>query len=122
MSNELMPLSEIEFDARKPALTDGDIDSLLATARQAHALREENARLINLFEAHEECSHADAQAMEHMAADNAALRAVVEAQGFHAPRKHYWYRGLLVDAPQGTHGEPCRKCCAALAAREGKTG
>ena len=50
-----------------------------------------------------------------------ALCAALSERGYHAPIHHYWYRGQLVVAPPGVHGERCDKCEPALALIQGGT-
>ena len=86
MSGELMPLSEIERLAGR--LSYDSLLTLAKVARQAHALREENARL--KAQGCEVCGHVRGAQQtgprspwydrcKALESDNAALRAVVEA-------------------------------------------
>jgi hypothetical protein len=59
---------------------------------------------------------------EHAEARLATVREEFMARGFHAPTRHYWYQGRLVEAPPGVHGERCDKCEPALAPEAGREG
>ena len=136
----LMPLSEIERLARSTSQswTWEESRRFLATARQAHALREENARLKACHPKNTDCLSAgcledrlhsiaaEIGYMEQLHADNAALRAVVEAARQYRDDER---RGLLdsglSDPPlaEGTRNTGPRLDCAlaVLAARKRNT-